>query len=151
RDQIIEKAKESGIVVYEPRPPAKPTLEEALAIVTEHYHVHAKARGKFEGSFRGRDFSFAPDASDPLAQAMQPPDLRRIIEELKRMACPYILVAIHRDLYSGASHGWCNGSNWGADIIKELMRCAELNFRQELAKCGAGGERRGMRELPASE
>ncbi len=124
----------------------KPTLDEALAIVTEHYHVHAKARGVYEGQHRGRDFSFAPNASD--AKHMAPPELNEIVEMLKKRWQPFILVAVDRSMYSGAAHGWCNGSNFGADAVHELMRCAELNFRQELAKCG--GSQGGGRSMPIS-
>ncbi len=130
----LKEAVESGMVVY--RSAAKPTLEEALAIVKEHYHVHAKASGTFEGEHRGRSFTAAPSASD--AKLMAPPDLNKIVDDLKRRWSPFLLVVIDRDLYSGAAHGWCNGSNFGKDIILELMRCSELNFRQELAKCGEG-------------
>ena len=113
-----------------------PTLEEALAIVKEHYHVHAKASGTFEGEHRGRSFTAAPSAAD--AKLMAPPDLNKIVDDLKRRWSPFLLVVIDRDMYSGAAHGWCNGSNFGKDIILELMRCSELNFWQELAKCGEG-------------
>jgi hypothetical protein len=130
---VIDERK-MDIVPYRP-----PTLEEALEIVKEHYHVHAKASGTFEGQHRGRSFTAAPNASD--AKLMAPRDLNQIIEELKRRFSPFLLVVIDRDLYAGAAHGWCNGSNWSADVIHELMRCAELNFRQELAKCGSGGGR----------
>ncbi len=131
----ILDAQAQGMVVHR----SKPTLEEALEIVKEHYHVHAKASGTFEGEHRGRSFTAAPNASD--AAMMAPPELNKIIDDLKRRWQPFILVAVDRSMYSGAAHGWCNGSNFGKDLILELMRCAELNFRQELAKCGEGGGR----------
>jgi hypothetical protein len=131
---VSEEVTRLDIVPYRP-----PTLDEALEIVKEHYHVHAKARGTFEGEHRGRAFTAAPNASD--AAHMAPPELNAIVEMLKKRWQPFILVAIDRSMYSGAAHGWCNGSNFGRDVIHEIMRCAELNFRQELAKCGEGGSR----------
>ncbi len=129
---VCHVAPDAGVVPFRPM-----LLEEALAIVKEHYHVHAKASGTLEGEHRGRSFTAAPSAAD--AKLMAPPDLNKIVDDLKRRWSPFLLVVIDRDLYSGAAHGWCNGSNFGKDIILELMRCSELNFRQELAKCGESG------------
>lgn len=117
RQEVIDLAREAGIILPSggPNAPAPPEPEKQLV----PYAMH-----------RGRAF-----AADPNNNTLtKPKDLSEIVELLKALGHPFLMVA-HKDKDGRGVHGWCNGSNWGRTVLEDLARCAELNFKLEMEKC----------------
>lgn len=133
RAEVIEIARIAKVILptgqYMPPEPEP----ESKALTTTH---------------RGRVYQ-----ADPYNKELaKPRELNAIVEELRRMGIPFLMVCHKTSEYPGV-HGWCNGANWGRDVLEELARCAELNFRQEMEKCAGQnrtyqGEKRYSGRIP---
>lgn len=108
-DEVKREARERGMTVYTGK-------EQAIGMPEEHRGLPVKS------------FDYSSDA-----RHLQPLDLQQVIERLKGMAIPFLLVAQKNSDGRGV-HGWCNGSNYGMDCLKEIATCAELNFKLEMEK-----------------